>query len=136
MPLSDEETEQAELARLLAEDDSRAYRAMRGKRMHRLTFLLFVPNDGTHDRFLPFSDLRLIDIRKDGTELILEASATMVVITGRHLRSVATAVAGLWCARLDAFDPRRHDLPDDPAAAVIEKVGFYSRSGTSNIPPL
>ncbi len=106
-------------------DDSRAYRAMHGRRTSRVTRLLLIPRDGEYDRFLPFADLRLIDVRKDGTELALEFSGTLVIVTGKRLRSVGNAIAGAWCACIEAFDPTRRDAPDDPAAPFIERIAFF-----------
>lgn len=108
-------------------DDSRRYRAMYGKRTVRLAQLLLVPRTGDYDRVLPSADLRLMEMRKDGGELRLEYSATLAVLTGERLRIVASAIAGGWCASVTAYDPQRHDAPDDPAAPVVREIAFYMR---------
>ncbi len=42
------------------DERSRAYSAARGRRCQHL---LFVPSQGEHDRFLPVSDIRLMEVR-------------------------------------------------------------------------
>ena len=102
----------------------RAYSAMH-HRSGRIVHLCFIPNTGTHDRYLPLADLRLVDPAKDGTELILEFSAVSVIITGRFLRRLADDIAISRCAALEAFDGHRRDMPDDPTAPFIDCIRFF-----------
>ncbi len=105
------------------DDRNRTYSAMH-HRSGRIVQICFIPNTGTHDRYLPLADLRLLDPAKDGTEMILEFSAMSVVVTGRSLRRVADEIAAGNCAALEAFDGNRRNLPDDPAAPVIDSIRF------------
>jgi hypothetical protein len=110
------------------EDQTREYRAMRGKRTggNRVLFLLFVPNDGTHDRFISMSALKLFDPSKDGREIILEFSDMTIQLRGRNLYPVAAGIGAGWVAALEAFDPDRRDRPRGDVP-VIESVQFYRR---------
>ena len=101
----------------------RAYSAVH-IRGGRIAQICFIPNTGTHDRYLPLADLRLLDPSKDGTELILEFSAISVIISGRFLRRVADDIAISRCAALEAFDGNHRDMPDDPAAPFIDSIRF------------
>jgi len=106
-------------------DGTGRYRAMHGKRTVRITQLLFVPKGGQYDRFLPIADLRLMDVRKDNGEVALEFSGTLVVITGQKLRMIGNAIAGGWCAAVEAFDPEKYEKPDNPAVPFVESIRFF-----------
>ncbi len=109
------------------EDTSREYRAMRGKRTggNRVLRLQFVPNRGTHNRRLPLSDLRLQDVAKDGSELIMEFSSHIVILAGRNLALVDDGISEGWIAAVEAFDPDRRDAPTDKNAPFIALITFY-----------
>jgi hypothetical protein len=120
--------EQDDPAELLPyEDQSRVYRAMRGKRTGgpKVLLLLFVPNHGTHNRYLPMADLRMMDPAKDGSEIIMEFSGITVKITGRELLSVAAAIGAGWVAALETFDPALRDFSAE-SAPLIEKIQFFT----------
>jgi hypothetical protein len=109
------------------DERSRLYKAAGGGK--RCLHLLFVPAEGERDRFLPFADIRLMEVRKDGTELQIEFSAVVVILTGRSLRPVAAAVAAHMCSRLEAFDPKQRDKPQDPTAPFISRISYWIHSG-------
>jgi hypothetical protein len=117
-------TDPAEL--LPYEDASREYRAMRGKRTGgpKVLLLLFVPNKGTHNRYLPMADLRMMDFAKNGGEIIMEFSSLTVKITGRDLLPIASSIGAGWVAAVEAFDP---DLRDAPGRNVssIDEIQFF-----------
>lgn len=117
-------TDPAEL--LPYEDEGRVYRAMRGKRTGgpKVILLLFVPNSGTHNRYLPMADFRMMDPAKDGSEIMMEFSGMTAVITGRNLLPVAAGIGAGWVAALEAFDPALRDMPADNAP-LIETIRFF-----------
>ena len=93
--------------------------------MGRILHLCFIPNAGAYNRYLPLSDIRGIDVRKDGTELVIEFSAITVIIVGRLGR--AAAYIGInRCAGLEAFDENRRDSPTEPTNPDIESIRFYA----------
>lgn len=109
------------------EDEGREYRAMHGNRTggNRVLRLQFVPSGGTHNRRLPLSDLRLQDVAKDGSEILMEFSSYTVVITGRNLAVVDDGISEGWIAALEAFDLAIRDAPKDKAAPFIERISFH-----------
>ncbi len=109
------------------DERSRTYKAASGGR--RCDHLLFIPEHGELDRFLPFADIRLMEIRKDGAELLIEFSATVVILTGKALRPVAYAVGARTRSRLEAFDPKHHDKPQNATDPYIARIRYYNRTG-------
>jgi len=75
-----------------------------------------------------FARLLLIDVRKDGRQILLEFSGCSVLLEGRSLRPVANAIASYCCASVEAFDPDKRDQPTDPEAPFIKRVRFYYAS--------
>jgi hypothetical protein len=119
------------------DDPAHLYRAFH-TRQGRITQICFIPNSGTHDRYLQLADLRVMDPSKDGKEIVLEFSAMTVVVSGRFLRRGAGAIGAGRCEALEAFDVTRRRLSDDPAAPVIESIRFFvpkQQSDTGNETP-
>ena len=109
------------------DERSRTYKAASGGK--RCDHLLFIPEHGELDRFLPFADIRLMEIRKDGAELLIEFSATVVILTGKSLRPLAYAVGARTRSRLEAFDARHHDKPTNATDPYIASIRYYTRTG-------
>jgi hypothetical protein len=107
------------------DERSRVYEAVGGSK--RCLHLLFVPTQGEQDRLLPFSDIRLMDVRKDGRELRMDFSERTVILTGHNLHIAARAIGAHMRSRLEAFDPDRHDRPDKDSDPFIETIVFWTR---------
>jgi hypothetical protein len=69
--------------------------------------------------------LRLQDVAKDGSEILMEFSSYTVVITGRYLAVVDDGISEGWIAALEAFDPAIRDAPKDKDAPFIERISFH-----------
>lgn len=108
------------------DEGSRTYKAISG--IKRCMHLMFVPANGQHDRLLPFHDIRLMQLRKDGTELCIEFSGTTAILTGQNLRAVAFAIGAHLHSRVEAFDPQEHDAPQNASDAYIERITFEDPS--------
>jgi hypothetical protein len=106
-------------------DRTRTYRAVY-TRGGRILHLCFIPNTGEWNRYLPLSDLRFTDARKNGTELRLEFSAVTVEIVGRSLARTADDIAIGRVAALEAFDAKRRDPPTEPTNPYIESIRFFA----------
>ncbi len=109
---------------------------MRGKRTggQRVMSLLFAPNEGTHDRYTPLSDVRLLDVAKSGRELLIEFSAMTVKVMGRNLNPIAGGISAGWVAALEAFNPELRDVPAD-GVPFIESIQFYRTALGEALPP-
>ncbi len=110
----------------------RVYRAVRGKRCPHLRF---VPHKGGYRRQLPFHDIRNTWIRDDGREIRLDFSHLSVIIFGKNLLTVASAIGAHDCSCIEAFNPAEHDTPDerDP---LIDGIGYWSLRRPSQIEDL
>jgi hypothetical protein len=110
------------------EDESRVYRAMRGKRTGgpKVLLLLFVPNHGTHNRYLPMADLRMMDFAKDGSEIVMEFSSLTVKITGKGLLSVAAGIGAGWVAAVEAFESALRDTPIENSS-LVDTIRFFAK---------
>lgn len=100
----------------------RIYHASRGGK--HCPHLRFVPTDGETDYQLPYHDIRLTLVRKDGREIRLEFSQVVVVISGRNLLSVASAIGAHGCSCIEAFNPAKRDEPDGEAP-VVDSIKFW-----------
>jgi hypothetical protein len=112
------------------DERGRIYKASSGSRKNYM--LLFVPHPTTpvkaqNDRLKQFSDIRDMQVRKDGQDIRIDFSDVTVIITGRNLHPVAFAIGAHACSRLEAFDADRRDLPTDPMQSFIEKIVYYTR---------
>jgi hypothetical protein len=115
------------------DERGRIYKAAGGGK--RCLHLMFVPARGEHDLLLPFTDIRRMELRKDGRELLMEFSEQTVIVTGSHLRSVASAIGAHMCSRLEAFDAARRDRPGDDSAPFIERIAFHGRDDLARRKP-
>jgi hypothetical protein len=101
---------------------AREYKAGRGGK-HCL-HLRFVPNGGNYDRQLPFHDIRDTWIRKDGREIRLDFSTVTVIIVGRYLLALASAIGAHQCSCVEAFNPKLRDMPADEQP-FVESITYH-----------
>ena len=73
--------------------------------------------------------LRIMEKGKSGTSLVLVYSFMAVQLEGKNLGPVADAVEREVCDFIEAFDPLRHDKPEDAAAPFIEKIILHAAAG-------
>jgi hypothetical protein len=112
------------------DERGRIYKASSGSRKNYM--LLFVPHPTNPtktqaDRLKQFSDIRDMQVRKDGRDIRIDFSDITVIITGRNLQPVAFAIGAHACSRLEAFDAARRDMPTDDTQSFIEKIAYYTR---------
>lgn len=106
----------------------REYLAFRAVDKHQYR-LRVRPVDDVWDR-LPYRMLlRIMEPGLKGTAITLVYSFMAVEIVGKNLRDVATAIERELCDVIEAFDPLRHDKPEDAAAPFIEKIILHAAAG-------
>ena len=120
-----EQFEQKRKDKAAVEREYLAFRAV-DKRQYRLRVR---PSADVWDR-LPYRMLlRIMEPGRSGTSITLVYSFMAVQIIGKHLGPVADAVERECFDFIEAFDPLRHDTPDDPALPFIEKIILHAAAG-------
>jgi hypothetical protein len=108
--------------------NGRAYRASGGNRRNPLLHFIPHPTNPVEvegGRGKPFSDIRDVRYRFDGRGFRIDFSDVTVIVTGRNLIPVATAILAHSCSFIEAFDPQRRDMPTDKSQSFIETIGYF-----------
>ncbi len=110
----------------------RAYAAINPKDKTRLDSLELRLKDGRR-YWLKHTDRHLMALSPDETALTLFFYSMSVVIRGRNLAEVATAIDGRNTPHLCEYHAGKWDKPTDPQAPLIESMVLYQpKAGEDN----
>jgi len=102
----------------------RAYQAIDPKDKTRRDSLELRLKDGRR-YWLKHTDRHLMALSPDQTALTLSFYSMSVVIRGRNLAEVATAIDGRNTPHLCEYDAGKWDMPTDAKEPVIESMALY-----------
>jgi len=104
--------------------DDRTYAAFKADDKARRVGIEFRQASG-ESFWVKYIDRHLMRLSADQTKLVIFCYSLNLILTGRNLRAVATAIDDEACAWVQEFSADRWDKSQAPDATMIERVELY-----------